>query len=378
MQDSNIAVLADTFMNKALKVQAGENVWIEFQGDLGKKLADHYAAEVTAAKANPVLVDTSAAQIDAFLQNIPADTSEDTLKAEGAERLSLMKTIDAYIRIDDGDDQEKITASDDIMSAYRKFTLKPMSNHRVNNTRWLVTSSPTPAFAKACGMSYTDFETFYVSVCTADYPAMGEAVKPLQKIMREGKSVHIKGQDTDLTFSIEGIDAVPCTGSHNIPDGECFTAPVKDSINGTIAFGPSKYLGSSFDSITLTFKDGQIIDAVAATPAQTKTLNTILDTDDGARYVGEFAIGFNPFVKNPIGDILFDEKIDGSLHMAMGACYDEASNGNDSAIHWDMVHIQRPEYGGGEIWIDDTLIRKDGKFVVNALSGLNPEKLSPA
>jgi aminopeptidase len=208
---------------------------------------------------------------------------------------------------------------------------------------------------------------------------MTGAVAPLQTLMTQAKTVRIlsPAQHTDLSFSIEGLGAVPCTGEHNIPDGECYTAPVKDSITGTITFGPSNYDGQRFSFIRLTFEKGRIENAEAETVERTAMLNQMLDTDEGARYIGEFSINFNPYVQHPTGSILFDEKIDGGIHMAAGRAYEGiADNGNRSAVHWDMVHIQRPDYGGGQIWIDGRLIRENGRFVVPELSGLNPESLA--
>jgi aminopeptidase len=159
----------------------------------------------------------------------------------------------------------------------------------------------------------------------------------------------------------------------NIPDGEVFTAPVRDSVNGVIHFNcPTIYRGTTHNDIRLTFRDGKIIEA---TSTATDKLNEVLNADEGARYVGEFAIGFNPYCTRPMKDILFDEKIAGSIHFTPGACYDEASNGNKSDIHWDMVMRQTPDAGGGEIWFDNRLIRKEGRFVVEELAALNPENL---
>jgi len=227
--------------------------------------------------------------------------------------------MQGYIRIDDDADQAHTSLPPEQMALYKK-ALQPVNDYRVNNTRWLVTAAPTEEFAAACGMSFGEFQAFYRDVCLVDYGKMTEAVKPLEKIMTEGKSVRIysPSQDTDLSFSIEGIPAIPCTGTLNIPDGECFTAPVKNSINGTIRFGPSSYDGQKFAFIRLTFQDGHIEHAQAENPERTATLNRMLDTDPGARYTGEFSINFNPFIRQPTGSILFDEKIDGGIHMAMG------------------------------------------------------------
>jgi aminopeptidase len=222
-------------------------------------------------------------------------------------------------------------------------------------------------------MSTAAFEDFYFRVCTFDYQRYGPGMKTLADLMSKTDRVHLKGPGTDLRFSIKGIGAVPCGGERNIPDGEVFSCPIRDSVEGVIQYNaPTIYLGTSFDSIRLVFKHGKIVEA---TSNNTKRLNEILDTDDGARYIGEFAIGFNPHILEPMRDILFDEKIAGSFHFTPGQAYEQAGNGNKSAVHWDMVNIQRPEYGGGEIWFDGKLIRKDGLFTLPALQKLNPDQL---
>jgi aminopeptidase len=222
-------------------------------------------------------------------------------------------------------------------------------------------------------MSKEAFEDFYFNVCNLDYGKMNKAMDALVELMNKTDKVQLIGKDTNLTFSIKDIPAVKCAGEMNIPDGEVFTAPVRDSVNGVITYNtPSPYQGFTFENVKLTFENGKIIDATAN---DTERINHIFDTDEGARFVGEFAIGVNPYIQHPMQDILFDEKIDGSFHFTPGECYEEAYNGNHSNIHWDMVMIQRPEYGGGEIYFDDVLIRKDGRFVIKELEALNPENL---
>lgn len=245
---------------------------------------------------------------------------------------------------------------------------------RVKKTRWCVLRWPTPSMAQMAEMSTEAFEDFYFNVCTLNYAKMSRAMKPLIDLMQRTDRVHLKGPgDTDLTFSIKGIPAIGCDGRMNIPDGEVFTAPVRESVNGVIHFNcPTIYRGTTHTDVRLVFRDGRIVEA---TSSNTERLNEVLDADEGARYVGEFAIGFNPYCTRPMKDILFDEKMAGSIHFTPGACYDEASNGNKSQIHWDLVMRQDPQAGGGEIWFDDTLIRKDGRFVISELEGLNPENL---
>ncbi|MFZ5494842.1 MAG: aminopeptidase [Verrucomicrobiota bacterium] len=251
--------------------------------------------------------------------------------------------------------------------------MKPVLDYRVNKTKWVVIRWPSSAMAQQAGRSTEAFEDFYFKVCTFDYRRYGPGMAALEDLMNRTDRVHLKGPGTDLRFSIKGIGAEACGGQRNIPDGEVFSSPVKDSVEGVIQYNaPTVYLGTAFDNIRLVFKKGKIVEATAN---NTKRLNEILDTDAGARYIGEFAIGFNPHITEPMRDILFDEKIAGSFHFTPGKAYERAGNGNESVVHWDMVCIQRPEYGGGEIWFDGQLIRKDGLFTLPALKKLNPDQL---
>jgi aminopeptidase len=290
-----------------------------------------------------------------------------------AIELARMEKMDAYIALRGSDN---IFEAADVpparVQAYAKV-MKPVLDHRVNATKWVVLRWPTPAMAQQAGLSTEQFEDFYFKVCTLDYRRMIPGMKALKTLMERTDRVHLKGPGTDLKFSIKGIGARECGGLRNIPDGEVFSCPVKDSVEGVIAYNaPTVYLGTSFDNIRLVFKQGRIIEATAN---NTKRLNEILDSDPGARYVGEFALGFNPHILHPMRDILFDEKIAGSFHFTPGQAYEGAGNGNKSQVHWDMVSIQRPEYGGGEVWFDGKLIRQDGVFVPKTLHKLNPAYL---
>jgi len=284
-----------------------------------------------------------------------------------------MEDMDAYIALRGSDNIfETADVPTDRLQLVSRL-MKPVLEHRVNKTKWVVLRWPTPAMAQQAAMSTEAFEDFYFRVCTLDYRRMIPGMRALAKLMAATDRVHIKGLGTDLSFSIKGIGAKECGGQRNIPDGEVFSCPVKDSVEGVIQYNaPTTYLGTSFDNIRLGFKRGKIVEATAN---NTKRLNEILDSDAGARYIGEFAIGFNPHILEPMRDILFDEKIAGSFHFTPGQAYEDCGNGNRSQIHWDMVCIQRPEYGGGEIWFDGKLIRKDGLFVPAALQKLNPDYL---
>jgi aminopeptidase len=287
-----------------------------------------------------------------------------------------MKDMQAYIGIRSGENVSELGAvPSDKMKIYQEHFQKPVhSEQRVKYTKWCVMRYPNPSMAQLADMATEQFEDFYFKVCNLDYSKMSKAMDSLVDYMKDVDRVRITGKDTDLAFSIKGLPAIKCDGKLNIPDGEVFSAPVKDSVNGYITYNtPAVYQGITFSNIRLEFKQGKI---VKATANDTERIEKIFDTDEGARYVGEFAIGVNPYIEKPMKDTLFDEKIKGSIHFTPGSCYDECDNGNQSAIHWDLVFIQRPEYGGGEIWFDNTLVRKDGVFVVKELECLNPENLA--
>ena len=295
------------------------------------------------------------------------------LKLMASHELARMKKMDAYIAVRGSDN---ITELSDVPVKKMQLMAKkmrPVQDQRVKKTKWVVLRWPTPSMAQLAGMSTEAFEDFYFEVCTLDYRKLQPAMKALKALMERTDRVGIKGAGTDVRFSIKGIPAVICGGDRNIPDGEVFSCPVKNSVQGCVTFNaPSIYQSTGFDGIRLEFRDGKIVDA---TSNQTEKLNKILDSDAGARYLGEFSLGFNPHVLQPMRDILFDEKIAGSFHLTPGQAYEEADNGNRSQVHWDMVSIQRPDYGGGEIYFDGKLIRRDGEFLPKQLQSLNRSHL---
>jgi Leucyl aminopeptidase (aminopeptidase T) len=298
---------------------------------------------------------------------------EDQYRVMAEYELARMAAVDAYIALRGS---HNVTEHSDVPSDRMQLALKllqPVLEQRVNQTKWVVLRWPTAAMAQMASMSTEGFEDFFFRVCTLDYSKMEKAMRPLKDLMDHTDRVRITGPGTDLRFSIQGIPTIPCSGEHNIPDGEIFTCPVKNSVEGHVQFNtPTIYQGTAFDSVRLTFKNGRVIEASGNNP---KRINEILDTDEGARHIGEFALGFNPYILEPMRDILFDEKIAGSFHFTPGQAYEKADNGNRSQVHWDLVAIQRPEYGGGEIYFDDRLVRKDGLFVQKDLTGLNPKQL---
>ncbi|MGF1656199.1 MAG: aminopeptidase [Verrucomicrobiales bacterium] len=284
-----------------------------------------------------------------------------------------MKNVEVFLAVRGSNN---VAETSDVPRARMRMVaakMRPVQEYRVNKTRWCVLRWPTSSMAQQANMSTEAFADFFFQVCGMDYSRMKPGMTALQKLMEKTDRVEIKGPGTDLRFSIKGIGAVACGGKHNIPDGEVFSCPVKDSVEGEITFNaPTIYQGVSFDGVFLRFEKGRIVEARAN---NSKRLNEILNSDEGARYIGEFALGFNPYIKEPMRDILFDEKIAGSFHFTPGQAYEIAGNGNRSQVHWDLVNIQRPEYGGGEVWFDGKLIRKNGLFVPASIAKLNPEHL---
>ena len=370
MKDPRITQLAENLINNAISLKANENILIETT-DTPDELSTELIKAVAKVGGNAFVHNYNSR----VRREIIRSASEEQMKLSAELAMDEMKKMQAYLSIRAMNNaMENCDIDDKKMLAYRKIT-QDVLNYRVNNTRWCVLRWPNPSMAQGAKMSTEAFEDFYFKACLADYPKMAAAAQNLVDLMNRTDKVRLVAQDTDITFSIKGIPAVPCCGNMNIPDGEVYTAPVQGSIEGVIHYNtPTLYDGKQFSNIRLVFKQGKIVEATCET-GDNKSLNAIFDTDEGARYVGEFAIGFNPFVLSPMCDILFDEKIAGSIHFTPGMCYEDAPNGNKSAIHWDLVLIMRPEYGGGEIWFDDKLIRKDGLFVVDELKCLNPENL---
>ena len=367
--DPRIVKLADLLVDYSCRVQAGDKVLIDYEGDCCKDLVRQLIKKIYAKGGLPY-VDI---RDSAVTRELLLSCSEEQITFMNECSLQKMKGMQAYIAIRAGGNTAELSdVPSDKLNMYYRLT-SPTLDYRVNETKWVVLRYPNNSMAQLANTSLEAFEDFYFDVCTLDYSKMDRAMDALAALMERTDKVHIKGPGTDLTFSIKGIPAVKCDGRCNIPDGEVYTAPVKESMNGVIAYNTfSEEQGFTYENIRFEVKDGKIIKATANDTAR---INALLDTDEGARYFGEFAIGVNPYVLHPMKDTLFDEKICGSFHLTPGMAYEDACNGNKSAVHWDLVMIQRPEYGGGEIYFDDVLIRKDGLFVIDELKCLNPENL---
>jgi aminopeptidase len=370
MTDPRYRQLADVLVGYSCALQPGDKILIEaidvptaFTCELVRRAAEAGGVPLVTLKSQTVwralLLASSEAQMGLIGE------------AEGFR----MERVDAYVGLRGSDNvSEWADVPAAAMALYKRLFWQPVHlERRLKGTRWVVLRWPSPSMAQLAEMSTAAFEEFYFRVCTLDYAKMSRAMQPLKELMEQTDRVRLVAPGTDLAFSIRGIPAVACDGKLNIPDGEVFTAPVRDSVEGVIQYNcPTLYDGVTHDRVRLAFRGGRIVEATSSDPVH---LDKVLATDEGARYVGEFALGFNPHITKPMKDILFDEKIAGSIHFTPGNSYDEASNGNRSQVHWDLVLRMDPASGGGEVWFDDRLVRKDGRFVLPELEGLNPERL---
>ena len=365
MIDLRITNLADQLI-KSVDLKDGDNILIECI-DTPASVAKALTFAATGRGAKPVVRTITSEVERAFV--LHASKEAKTFRAN--YELSLMKEMQAYIAIRGAENAfEMADVPGEILTEYKQI-MKPVLRYRVDHTKWCITRWPNAAMAQEAKMSTEAFEHFYFDACLVDYNQMAKSAKPLVDLMNKTRNVRIIAPGTDLRFSIEGLPAIPCCGEKNIPDGEVYTAPVKDSVNGIISYNtPTVYLGKPFSNISLVFENGKIVDAKCGSGDQ-EALDAIFNSDEGARFVGEFAMGLNKMVNRPMCDILFDEKIAGSIHFTPGNAYQDAFNGNQSAIHWDLVLIMTKEYGGGKVWFDDQLIQEDGKFVHPDLIGLN-------
>ena len=367
MNDPRLAKLAETLIHHSCTLKSGENILIEAVDLPEATLVCRLVEMAAACGARPLVTMKN----NAVLRSLYRTGSRDNLALAGKLERARMEEMDAYIGIRGAANSSQFA---DVplaqMDLYQQHWWHPVHTRvRVPKTKWVVLRYPTDSMAQAADMSSEAFEDFYFSVCTADYARMARDLQPLMARMQEADRVRLVGPGTDLEFSIRDMPVRPCHGQHNIPDGECFTAPVRDSTNGTIRYNaPSRYQGTVFTDVEFEFRDGRI---ERATANETERLNQILDADPGARYIGEWSIGCNNHIRRPMLDTLFDEKIGGSIHLTPGQAYEDCDNGNRSRIHWDLVLIQTPEYGGGEIYFDGTLIRQDGRFLPDDLQGLN-------
>ncbi|UHA75799.1 aminopeptidase [Paenibacillus sp. 481] len=370
MRDPRLQQLAHNLVCYSIDVQPGENVLVEMIGS-ERELVNCIIDEIAKRGGRPFVELTDYSVLRTLLRNATQEQMETWKEYD----LLRMQNMQGYIGIRGSNNVNELSdVPKDKKKLYDSIYTHPIHlEERVKRTKWVVLRYPNASMAQLANTSIEAFENFYFDVCNLDYAKMDLAMDPLKAMLDRTDKVRLVGPGTDLSFSIKGIGSEKCAGNRNIPDGEVYTAPVRDSVNGTISYNsPSIYNGVTFENVKFRFENGKIVEA---TSNDTERLNDVLDTDEGARYIGEFAIGVNPHILHPMKDILFDEKIAGSIHFTPGQAYEVADNGNRSSVHWDLVLIQRPEYGGGELYFDDVLVRKDGLFVVPELEGLNPANL---
>lgn len=370
MKDSRIETLAKNLINYSVELKKDEKVLIESIG-FELPLVKELIKEAYAVGAYPFVTEKNPEITRLLFQNATKQHAKDIAGYE----IARMKDMDAYVGIRCSKNSNELSSlTGEKLKNYLSEYQKPLHlDIRVPDTKWVILRYPNDSMAQSANMATEDFEDYYFNVCNLDYDKMSKAMDPLVELMEKTDKVRLVAKDTDITFSIKGLPAIKCDGKMNIPDGEVFTAPVRNSINGYITYNTSSvHDGFKYDNIRFDIKDGKITEAISN---NIKRINEVLDTDEGARYFGEFSVGVNPYISEPMLDTLFDEKIHGSIHFTPGGAYKECDNGNKSAVHWDLVLIQRPEYGGGELWFDDQLIRKDGLFLPDSLKLLNPDKL---
>lgn len=357
--------MAALILEHSTQVQENEHVMIQLIGLNGINLLRALVEQIRDKGAYPY-VQIEDTEIQKLLVQ-KGDVDYWTNQAN-VDQLPKMKQMDVFIGIRASENiYEHSLASKEANEAYSKHFLHPVHfEERVNNTKWCIMRYPSATFAMNAKMPTREFTEFYYNACLVDYAKLKAAMKPLEKRLRATDIIHLKGEGTDIQFSVKGQNWVSCVGAHNIPDGEIFTSPILDSVNGYITYEPSVYQGKPFEFVKLVVEHGVVVDFDSS---NNSTLQDILDTDEGARRFGEFSFGTNPVIENPMYDILFDEKIYGSNHLTLGKDYEIAPNGNSSNIHWDLVCI------GADVYLDDELIRKGREFVVKDLKGLNPENL---
>lgn len=368
MHDPRIDRLAEILIDHSCQLRSGEKLLIEAI-DLPQPALVCGLLELAAQRGAHPLVSW---KNNAVLRALYRVASETSLELAGNFEAARMREMDAYIGIrGSANSSEFADVPIERMDAYQRLWWHKVHGQvRVPSTRWVVLRYPTDAMAQAADMSSEAFDDFFFDVCTADYARMAKEQEPLVRRMLAAERVRITGPGTELEFSIRGMNVRACHGQRNIPDGEVFTAPVRDSVNGVIRYNtPSRYQGTVFREVEFEFREGRI--ERAACSGENDKLRQVLDSDEGARYIGEWSIGCNNRVSRPMLDTLFDEKIGGSIHLTPGNAYDECDNGNRSRVHWDLVLIQTPAWGGGEIYFDGELLRRDGRFVPDDLQGLN-------
>jgi aminopeptidase len=368
--DLRIPRWAKTLIGYCLEVQPGQVVVVDGSAAAEPLLAEVHR-EILRAGGHPVTRVSLASLREIELR----EGSDDQLTWISPADRTLFEQMDASLRISSEVNTRQLATIDPKRMALTNRAARALADLRRHgpggaDRRWCLTLFPTEAYAQEAGMALAEFEEFVYEACflNSEDPAarwceLGERQQFYVDWLADKRSVHVIGPETDLHLSIEGRVFRNSDGKRNFPSGEFFTGPVEESVEGTIFFSvPSVVNGQAVRNIRLTFEQGRVVEATAEQGQQ--YLDEMLETDLGARFVGEFAFGNNPGIQRGIQRILFDEKIGGTIHMALGNSYPETGGKNSSALHWDMICDLRAPAGGGEVWVDGTLFLKDGGLVV--------------
>lgn len=356
MADKRIEKLAKILIGHSLGVKKGETVMIVASSEAAKPLVLEVYREVLKAGGHPLTSIGLEETVNIFFEH----ATDAQIKKLPETKLHEAREIDCFVNIRAPLNKKSLSNIDPAKSAMRSRVLSEISGIIVNDKRWVLVNFPTNALAQEAEMSLSEYEDFLYRATNVDWKAVEEREKSLKRVLDKGKIVRIVGEDTDLTLSIKGRKAIPCFGERNMPDGEVFLSPVEDSAEGHIYYEmPAIYQGREVTGIRLEFKKGKVVNERA--DKNEAYLKSVLNTDPGARFLGELGIGVNYGIKNYSKDILFDEKIGGTVHLAVGRSYERAGGTNKSAIHWDMIKDLRKK---GELYVDGTLIQKKGKFLI--------------
>ncbi len=367
MQDIRIERWAHTLVHYSLSIKADDVVAINAT-PVAAPLVEAVYREVLRVGAHP-LPQISLEGLDEILLREGNDTQL-TLPSPTAS--ALAQQVNAQLTILSSTNTTALSGIDPARSALRRKAStatreRARKREQAGEYRWSLTLYPTQGYAQDAHMSLHEFEEFVFNACflndsdpAAKWKELSEQQQRLVDWLKGRKTVRILGEGTDLTLSIAGRVFINSDGKRNFPSGEFFTGPIENSANGVISYDiPTTYEGNAVEGIRLVFRDGKVTEATARYGQE--VLQHMLDLDSGARYLGEFAFGNNMRINRGIKNILFDEKIGGTIHLALGSSYPETGGLNHSALHWDMICDLR---ASGEVWVDDTLFLQNGKILV--------------
>ncbi|MBI2667269.1 aminopeptidase [Candidatus Woesearchaeota archaeon] len=353
MVDPRVKKAAEILVNYSTQPKKGEYVVINGEINAAPLIMEVYKL-VLKRGAFPI----THISIPGMSYNYFKMASEFQLKKFPELSMEETKKASVFINIYGSNNTRELTSINPNKMSIRQKVLEPLKYERLKK-RWVLYEFPTDALAQEADMSLEEFEDFVYNATNIDWKKESKKMHKVYNVMSKGNEVRITHNDTDLKFNIKGRKFVIADGSYNMPDGEIFTAPVDNSANGYIQFSfPSIYLGREVDGMRLEFKNGEVVKASAK--KNEHLLKSLIKMDQGSKRLGEFGIGLNYNIKKNIKQILFDEKIGGTIHLALGSAYKECNGINKSGLHWDMIKDLR---NGGKVYLDGKLVHKNGKWL---------------